>query len=245
METPVATISPLTDKPSTKKSVLRTTVNPWLMPSLVVGLLATVVLSVGIGAVRITPYEIWQILGKSVGYATDVDDSKLAILMAIRLPRVCLAVLVGAGLAISGAAIQGLFESGRKDIRVFNRTAERAQQIARHFGTGVSAQPWRTRNEKIADAALIVNTTTLGMNGVGDPEIAFNSAKADAIVADLVYVPLETPLLKSARTHGLVGVDGLGMLLHQAVPGFEKWFGVRHEVSTELYDHVAETIRGS
>jgi shikimate dehydrogenase len=71
----------------------------------------------------------------------------------------------------------------------------------------------------------------------------FRSAKKDAVVADLVYVPLETPLLRSARTHGLVGVDGLGMLLHQAVPGFEKWFGVRPEVSSELYALVADHIR--
>ncbi|SFD05463.1 FecCD family ABC transporter permease [Spirosoma endophyticum] len=115
MDSTTATISPLTKKPSTKKSVLRTTINPWLMPSLVIGLLATVVLSVGIGAVRITPYEIWLIIGKAFGYATTVDESKMAILLAIRLPRVCLAVLVGSGLAISGAAIQGLFRNPLAD----------------------------------------------------------------------------------------------------------------------------------
>ena len=115
MDTTTATISPLTQKPSTKKSVLRTTVNPWLMPALVVGLFVTVVLSVGIGAVRITPYEIWLIICKSFGYSTTVDDSKMAILLAIRLPRVCLAVLVGSGLAISGASIQGLFRNPLAD----------------------------------------------------------------------------------------------------------------------------------
>nr|HML29485.1 shikimate dehydrogenase [Hyphomicrobium sp.] len=126
-----------------------------------------------------------------------------------------------------------------------NRTVDRAEDIARHFGAGVSAWSWDVRNDHIAQASLIVNTTTLGMNGAGDPGMDFGSAKKSAVVADLVYVPLETQLLKSARTHGLVGVDGLGMLLHQAVPGFEKWFGVRPEVSSELYGLVAENIRES
>lgn len=151
-------------------------------------------------------------------------------------------LVLGAG-GSARAVVYGLLDSGRSDIRVFNRTLDRAEDIARHFGAGVSARAWDVRNNHVGEASLIVNTTTLGMNGVGDPEIDFRSAKKDAVVADLVYVPLETPLLKSARTHGLVGVDGLGMLLHQAVPGFEKWFGVRPEVSSELYTLVADHIR--
>ena len=125
----------------------------------------------------------------------------------------------------------------------YNRTVERAQEIARHFGARVSAWPWDARNDHITDASVIVNTTTLGMNGAGDTGIDFSRARNDAVVADLVYVPLETGLLSSARKYGLVGVDGLGMLLHQAVPGFEKWFGVRPEVTPELYRLVAENIR--
>lgn len=152
------------------------------------------------------------------------------------------AVVLGAG-GSARAVVYGLLDSGRKDVRVFNRTIERAEDIARHFGAGVSAWDWDVRNDHVQQASLIVNTTTLGMNGVGDPGIDFGSAKKDAVVTDLVYVPLETPLLRSARTHGLVGVDGLGMLLHQAVPGFEKWFGVRPEVSSELYALVADHIR--
>lgn len=151
-------------------------------------------------------------------------------------------LVLGAG-GSARAVIYGLLDSGRRDIRVFNRTIERAEDIARHFGAGVSAWDWDVRNDHVQQASLIVNTTTLGMNGVGDPGIDFRSAKKDAVVTDLVYVPLETPLLRSARTHGLVGVDGLGMLLHQAVPGFEKWFGVRPEVSSELYALVADHIR--
>lgn len=152
------------------------------------------------------------------------------------------ALVLGAG-GSARAVVHGLLQSGRTEVRIFNRTVARADDIARHFGAGVSAWPWDVRNAHVAQASLIVNTTTLGMNGAGDPKIDVQRAKKDAVVADLVYVPLETPLLKSARTHGLVGVDGLGMLLHQAVPGFEKWFGVRPEVSSELYGLVAENIR--
>ncbi len=151
-------------------------------------------------------------------------------------------LVLGAG-GSARAVIYGLLDSGRRDVRVCNRSIDRAEDIARHFGAGVSARPWSARNDNVACASLIVNTTTLGLNGVGDPEIDFGIAKKNAVVADLVYVPLETPFLRSARTHGLVGVDGLGMLLHQAVPGFEKWFGVRPEVSSELYALVAENIR--
>jgi shikimate dehydrogenase len=152
------------------------------------------------------------------------------------------AMVLGAG-GSARAVVYGLLQSGQSDIRVFNRTVDRAEDIARHFGAGVSAWRWDVRDEHVKDASLVINTTTLGMNGSGDPGIAFDSGRKDAIVADLVYVPLETQLLRSARTHGLVGVDGLGMLLHQAVPGFEKWFGVRPDVSSELYDLVAENIR--
>ncbi|RUP00268.1 shikimate dehydrogenase [Hyphomicrobium sp.] len=152
------------------------------------------------------------------------------------------ALVLGAGGSARGV-VYGLLDRGCHDIRVFNRTIERAEEIARHFGAAVSAWSWDVRNDHVAQASVIVNTTIIGMNGKGDPEIDFKLAKLGPVVADLVYVPLETPLLRSARTHGLVGVDGLGMLLHQAVPGFEKWFGVRPEVSSELYALVAENIR--
>lgn len=151
-------------------------------------------------------------------------------------------LVLGAGGSARGV-IYGLLESGRRDIRVFNRTLSRAEDVARHFGAGVTAWPWEVRNDHLRDISLIVNTTTLGMNNTSDPEINFDVLDNAAVAADLVYFPLETSFLKSARTHGLVGVDGLGMLLHQAVPGFEKWFGVRPEVTSELYALVAESIR--
>jgi shikimate dehydrogenase len=153
-------------------------------------------------------------------------------------------LVLGAG-GSARAVVYGFLEAGRDDIRVFNRTLDRAQDIARHFGARVSAWGWDVRNEHVSEASLIVNTTTLGMNGVGDPEIDLSRARKDTILTDLVYVPLETPLLRSARQHGLVGVDGLGMLLHQAVPGFEKWFGIRPDVTSELYALVADNIRGA
>ena len=99
---------------------------------------------------------------------------------------------------------------------------------------GSAAHEWRAIPELLKGAALIVNTTSLGMEGNDDAAVDLSRAEPDALVTDIVYVPLETPLLRAARAHGLKTVDGLGMLLHQAVPGFEHWFGVRPEVTPEL-----------
>jgi shikimate dehydrogenase len=149
--------------------------------------------------------------------------------------------VLGAG-GSARAVVYGFLEAGMSDIRVFNRSLERAEQLALHFGARVTALPWDVRDDHVPDAAVIVNTTTLGMNGAGSPGIDFARARKDAVAADLVYVPLETEFLKAARANGLIGVDGLGMLLHQAVPGFEKWFGVRPSVTPELYDLIAKDI---
>ena len=153
-------------------------------------------------------------------------------------------VVLGAG-GSARAVVYGFLEIGRRDIRVVNRSIERASELARHFGQGVSAYSWRSRNDHARDAAVIVNTTTLGMNGVGDPEMDFADVRDDCVVADLVYVPLETEYLKAAKARGLATVGGLGMLLHQAVPGFETWFGVRPEVTPELYGLVARDVMRS
>jgi len=153
-------------------------------------------------------------------------------------------LILGAG-GSARAVVYGFLEAGMSDVRVFNRTPDRAQELARHFGAHVTAHAWGARNEHVADAAVIVNTTTLGMNGAGTLDIDFTRAKKGAVAADLVYVPLETEFLKAARANGLIGVDGLGMLLHQAVPGFEKWFGVRPVVTPELYKIIARDIGGA
>jgi shikimate dehydrogenase len=152
-------------------------------------------------------------------------------------------MILGAG-GSARAVVYGFLEAGMGDIRVFNRSPERAEQLARHFGKHVSAYSWDMRNASLSDAAVIVNTTTLGMNGTEGPDIDFSRAPKSAVAADLVYVPLETEFLRLARANGLIGVDGLGMLLHQAVPGFEKWFGVRPTVTPELYKMVADDIGG-
>lgn len=141
--------------------------------------------------------------------------------------------ILGAGGA-ARAIVHGLQEAGVDRIVVFNRTAERAQSLAREFGPTVEASEWDARINAPSWASLIINTTTIGMKGEGDLGLDFRSASADCVVADIVYVPLETGLLKAARLHGLATVDGLGMLLHQAVPGFARWFGVRPEVTEEL-----------
>lgn len=152
-------------------------------------------------------------------------------------------VLLGAGGA-SRAICHGFLEAGTKEVVILNRTRERAEKLAEDFkGRGnVRAGDWGERTRCGEWASVIVNTTTLGMKGEGDLGIEFFSADPDCVVADIVYVPLETKLLSEARRYGLKTVDGLGMLLHQAVPGFERWFGVRPEVTPELRQLVLNDI---
>lgn len=143
------------------------------------------------------------------------------------------AVVLGAGGA-SRAVIYALKDRGLNDIRIVNRTLARAEELADRFGAGVSAHGAGAVGELLSDAGLLVNTTALGMHGneilAADPA----GLPGHAIVTDIVYVPLETPLLAAARARGLKTVDGLGMLLHQAVPGFERWFGKRPQVTPQL-----------
>lgn len=143
------------------------------------------------------------------------------------------AVVLGAGGA-SRAIIHALKLRGVSDIRVVNRTLARAQDLRHRFGGGVSAHAMAATDELLGDAGLLVNTTALGMHG--NESLSADPARLPdhAIVTDIVYVPLETPLLAAARARGLRTVDGLGMLLHQAVPGFERWFGKRPQVTAEL-----------
>lgn len=146
-------------------------------------------------------------------------------------------VVLGAGGA-ARAVVKGLISEGVREIRLMNRTRERAQLLARHFGAMISVHSWRARDRAIAGSGLLVNTTSLGMMGARPLDIEIGELVANAIVADIVYAPLETGLLRQAQAMGFRTVDGLGMLLHQAIPGFEKWFGVRPEVTPELRDHI-------
>lgn len=155
-----------------------------------------------------------------------------AALPALQLGGAIVSIL-GAGGAARGIVF-ALLDRGAGEIRVFNRTRDRAEVLSAYFGSKVKAQDWHERVDRSRDAALLVNTTSLGMKGSGVLDMDVSALDVRCVVSDIVYVPLETPLLAAARARGLATVDGLGMLLHQAVPGFEKWFGVRPEVTLEL-----------
>jgi shikimate dehydrogenase len=143
------------------------------------------------------------------------------------------AVVLGAG-GSSRAVVFGLIERGIKRIHLANRTMERAQALADQFGGSVMPLAWSGLDDVLPRAGLLVNTTSLGMAGQPALNVELPLLPSDAVVADLVYVPLETPLLAAAKVRGLRTADGLGMLLHQAVRGFELWFGRRPAVTPEL-----------
>ncbi|MGH7041409.1 MAG: shikimate dehydrogenase [Acetobacteraceae bacterium] len=141
------------------------------------------------------------------------------------------ALILGAGGAARAVAAV-LLDHG-VPVSIANRTSERAAALARDL-PGLRVVDWDARSAALGDHALLINSTTLGMGGRGDPGLAFDRANQALVVADLVYVPLETPLLAAARGHGLRTVDGLGMLLHQARPGFAAWFGIDPSVDAAL-----------
>ncbi|MCG8562332.1 MAG: shikimate dehydrogenase [Hyphomicrobiales bacterium] len=143
------------------------------------------------------------------------------------------AAVLGAGGA-ARAVLAGLAERGLPEIRLLNRTRARAEALAGRLGSRVEVGDWDERDAVLEGCGLLVNTTTLGMAGAPALEIDLARLPDDAVVADIVYTPLETPLLAAARAGGLGTVDGLGMLLHQGALGFERWFGVRPEVTEEL-----------
>ena len=153
------------------------------------------------------------------------------------------ALVLGAG-GSSRAVVFGLIERGIKRVHLANRTMERARAVADQFGNSVQAIAWDAINEVLPRAGLLVNTTSLGMHGQPPLELDVGLLPSSAIVADLVYVPLETALLKAARERGLKTADGLGMLLHQAVRGFELWFGQRPQVTPELRALAEADLRG-
>ncbi|GHB27094.1 shikimate dehydrogenase (NADP(+)) [Pseudovibrio japonicus] len=143
------------------------------------------------------------------------------------------AIVLGAGGA-ARAIIWALLSRGYTEVYIANRTMEKAQKLADHFGPNTIAISWDTLGEKLGEADLLVNTTSLGMTGQPELKIDLDNLSKSAVVTDIVYSPLQTELLRDATERGNRTVDGLGMLLHQAVPGFEKWFGVRPEVTGEL-----------
>ena len=151
------------------------------------------------------------------------------------------AVVIGAGGA-SRAILAGLMDEGVPEIRLINRSPLRAQALAAEFGGPVRAVPWEARAQALEGAAILVNTTSQGMVGEPPLDLALEALPVSALVVDIVYVPLETPLLAAARARGNRVVDGLGMLLHQARPAFEAWFGIDPRVTPELRALIEATL---
>jgi len=152
-------------------------------------------------------------------------------------------LVLGAG-GSARAVVFGLLERGIGRVHLVNRNQERAQALAKQFGERVRPLAWDGVPSAMQATGLLVNTTSLGMTGQPPLEIDLAALSANAVVADLVYAPLLTPLLAAAQARGLRTADGLGMLLHQAVRGFELWFGQRPEVTPELRVLVEDDLRG-
>jgi len=147
------------------------------------------------------------------------------------------AVLIGAGGA-ARAILVGLLDGDVPEIRLVNRTISRAEALAHEFGPRVAVVPWAARNDALDGATLLVNATTLGMDGQPALDLSLDALPVASVVNDIVYSPLVTPLLAAAAGRGNRTIDGLGMLLHQARPAFAAWFGREPEVTQELRVHV-------
>ena len=152
------------------------------------------------------------------------------------------ALVLGAGGA-SRAVVHALAAAGYKRIDVVNRTPERAENLAAAFDTGVAGHAWEKAARFVPAADMIVNTTSLGMHGQPPLTLDLDAARTGAFATDIVYVPLVTPFLGAAGAAGLATCDGLGMLLHQAVPGFERWFGTRPRVDETLRNHILNDLK--
>ncbi len=149
--------------------------------------------------------------------------------------------VLGAGGA-ARAIVLSLINEGAKEIRLLNRTKEKAQALADEFGSSVKVLNWSERNNALSNIAMLVNTTNQGMHGQPDLDIKLDDLPASALVSDAIYIPLETPLLVAAKARGNKTVNGLGMLLNQARPAFEAWYGVLPEITPELHKAIAATF---
>lgn len=152
-------------------------------------------------------------------------------------------MILGAG-GTARAAAFGFLSEGVEEVLIVARTTARADDIAGVLGSCIRVVPWSDLNKELRRCKVVANTTTLGMNGVGIPDTDFAQCRPDLVVVDAVYTPLVTPFLAAAQKSGLKTVDGLGMLLHQAVLGFSKWFGVTPDVSEALRQVIVSDIAG-
>ena len=151
------------------------------------------------------------------------------------------AVVLGAGGAARAIAV-ALADAGAREIRIVNRSRDRGRALVRDLGRGTVYVPWTERASVLKDATLLVNATSLGMAGGAALDIGLDALPVKAVVNDIVYSPLKTPLLKAAAKRGNPTVDGIGMLLHQARPGFRDWFGVRPKVTPALKAYVLKGL---
>ncbi len=151
------------------------------------------------------------------------------------------AVVLGGG-GGARAICYALANAGAKDVRLINRTQARAEKIAQDFGAPVTVLAWETRNDAIADAGIVVNTTSQGMVGQNALDVSLDKLPSGILVSDIVYTPLETPFLKAARQRGNPTINGLGMLLHQARPAWQRWFGITPEVTADLRRMIEESL---
>ncbi len=152
------------------------------------------------------------------------------------------ALVIGAGGA-ARAIIHALIKEDVPEIKLTNRTLSRAEELASTFGSKLKVIPWQDKETSLAECSLVVNSSSLGMEGNPELELDLKNLQKTAVCYDIVYAPLMTTFLKNAQIQGATPVDGLGMLLHQAVPGFEKWFGTRPEVTTELRQLIVDDLQ--
>ena len=150
-------------------------------------------------------------------------------------------VILGAGGA-ARAILANLIDQGAKEIRLINRSQDRALALAQEFGPIIQVQDWQMRQEALAGAALLINTTSQGMQGQPALDLGLDLLPASALVSDIVYIPRLTPLLIAAQLRGNAIVPGLGMLLHQARPSFEAWFGILPDVTPDLRARIEATL---
>ena len=149
--------------------------------------------------------------------------------------------VIGAGGA-ARAVVISLLDEGAKEIRLLNRTRSKAEELASVNPSVVKVVDWDERNQALDGSAMLVNTTNQGMYGQPPLDVVLDALPPSALVSDLIYIPLETPLLAAARVRGHLTVNGLGMLLNQAVPAFEAWFGVKPEITDELRNAILSTF---